>query len=80
MHLPEPASLQDGEGAAQQLQDDVSSMENLHKSNECLSKDSIEQKLMHSDIQHAPAMKMVEKKKPYNKRDRYRFPAMIHSI
>lgn len=42
IYLPEPASLQDSEGAAQQLQDDVTSVEDLQEGNDSLAKDGEE--------------------------------------
>lgn len=63
MYLPEPASLQDGEGAAQQLQNDVASVEDLEKRNKSLAKDGVEQELMYVDVQHVSAMEVVEEKK-----------------
>lgn len=66
MYLPEPASLQDGEGAAQQLQNDVASVEDLHEGNESLAEDGIEQELVHVDVQHSPAMEVVHEKKSCN--------------
>ena len=63
IYLPEPASLQDGEGAAQQLQKDVPSVEDLQEGNESLAKHGIEKELVHVDVQHAPSMEVVEEKK-----------------
>lgn len=63
IYLPEPASLQDSEGAPQQLQNDVASVEDLQGGNKSLSKDGIEQQLMYMDIQHTSAMEVVEEKK-----------------
>lgn len=62
-YLPEPASLQEGEGAAQQLQRDVTAVEDLQEGNKCFTKDGIEKKLMYVDVQHSPTMKVVEEEK-----------------
>lgn len=69
IYLPEPGSLQDSEGAAQQLQNDVASVEDLQEGNQSLAEDSIEKELMHMDIQHAPAMQVVEEKKSWGKKN-----------
>lgn len=63
IYLPEPASLQEGESAAQQLQKDVASVEDLQEGNERLSEDGVEEKLMYVDVQHRPAMEVVEEEK-----------------
>lgn len=62
-YLPEPASLQEREGATQQLQNDVTSVEDLQEGNESIAKDGIEKELMYVDVQHIPAMEVVEEKK-----------------
>lgn len=41
-HLPEPGPLQDGEGAAQQLQQDVATVEDLKEGNQRAAKDRVE--------------------------------------
>lgn len=66
MYLPKPASLQDSEGAAQQFQNNVASVEDLQKGNESLAEDSVEQEQMHVDVQHSPAMEVVQEKKSCN--------------
>lgn len=66
IYLPEPASLQDGEGAAKELQNDVASVEDLQEGNDSLTKDSKEQELMYVDVQHTSAMEVVEEKKSCN--------------
>lgn len=63
IYLPEPAALQDGEGAAQQLQEDVASVEDLQEGNKSATKDGIEKELMDMDVQHTPAMEVVEEEK-----------------
>lgn len=63
IYLPEPGSLQESEGAAQQLQKDVTSVEDLQEGNKSTSKDGIEKELMYVDVQHTPAMEVVEEKK-----------------
>lgn len=63
LYLPEPAPLQDGEGAPQQLQDDVATVEDLQAGNQSLTKDGIEQQQMDMDVQHTSSMEMVEEKK-----------------
>lgn len=62
-YLPEPASLEDGEGAPHQLQNDVTSVEDLQGGDKSLSKDGIEQELMYMDVQHTSAVEVVEEKK-----------------
>lgn len=68
-YLPEPASLQEGEGAAQQLQKDVPSVEDLQEGNERNAKDGIEKELMYMDVQHAPAVEVVEEEKTCQNKD-----------
>lgn len=63
IYLPEPASLQEGESATQQLQKDVASVEDLEEGDKRLAKDGIEKELMHVDVQHSPAMEVVEEEK-----------------
>lgn len=63
MYLPEPASLKQCEAAAQKLQNNVATVEDLQKSNESLAKDGIEQELMQVDVKHTPVMEVVEEKK-----------------
>lgn len=63
IYLPEPAPLQESEGAAQQLQNDVASVEDLQEGNKCVAEDGIEKELMHMDVQHTPAMEVVQEKK-----------------
>lgn len=63
IYLPEPASLQESEGAAQQLQEDVTSVEDLQEGNKSITEDGIEKELMYMDVQHTPAMEVVEEKK-----------------
>lgn len=59
-YLPEPASLQDGEGATQQLQQDVAAVENLQEGNQRAAEDGVEKELVHDDVQHGPAVEVVE--------------------
>lgn len=66
-YLPEPAALQQRERAAQQLQDDVASVEDLQESNESLAKDGKEQELVHVDVQHTPAVEVVQEQKSCQK-------------
>lgn len=63
IYLPEPGSLQESEGAAQQLQKDVTSVEDLQEGNKSASEDGVEKELMYVDVQHTPAMEVVEEKK-----------------
>lgn len=67
-NLPEPAALQECESAAQQLQDDVSAVEDLQEGDQSLTKDGEEQELMQVDVQHAPTMEVVEEEKSCKKK------------
>ncbi len=68
-YLPEPASLQEGERAAKQLQEDVTSVENLQEGDKSVTKDGIKEELMHSDVQHTSAVEVIEEKKSCQKRE-----------
>lgn len=59
-YLPEPASLQDSEGAAQQLQQDVTAVEDLQEGNQRATEDGVEKELVYDDVQHGPAVEVVE--------------------
>lgn len=59
-YLPEPASLQDGEGATQQLQQDVTAVEDLQEGNQRAAEDGVEKELVYEDVQHGPAVEVVE--------------------
>lgn len=59
-YLPEPGSLQDGEGAAQQLKQDVAAVEDLQEGHQCAAEDRVEKQLVHKDVQHGPAVQVVE--------------------
>lgn len=64
-HLPEPGSLQDGEGAAQQLQQDVAAVEDLEEGDERAAKDRVEKQLVHEDVQHGPAVQVVQEEETW---------------
>lgn len=66
-NLPEPGALNHRERAPQQLQNDVASVKDLQEGNKSLSKDRVQKEQMHVDIQHAPAMEVVKKKKSFIK-------------
>lgn len=58
--LPEPGSLKDGQGAAQKLQQDVAAVEDLEEDDHSAAKDGIEKELVHEDVQHRPAVQVVQ--------------------
>lgn len=62
-YLPEPAALQEGEGAAQQLQDHVAPVEDLQERHESLAEDGVEEELVHVHVQQAAAVQVVEENK-----------------
>lgn len=71
IYLPEPASLQEGESATQQLQKDVTSVEDLEEGDKRLAKDGIEKELMYVDVQHSPAMEVVEEEKSCQNKEKF---------
>lgn len=64
-HLPEPGSLQDGEGAAQQLQQNVAAVEDLQEGNQRAAKHRVEKQLVHKHIQHGPAVQVVQEEETW---------------
>lgn len=64
-HLPEPGSLQDGEGAAQQFQQDVAAVEDLEEGHQRAAKDGVEKQLVYKDVQHGPAVQVVQEEETW---------------
>lgn len=64
-YLPEPGPLQDGEGAAQQLQQDVATMENLKEGDQRAAKDRVQKQLVHKDVQHGPPVQVVQEEETW---------------
>lgn len=80
-YLPEPASLQDGEGAAQQLQQDVAAVEDLQEGNQHAAEYGVEKELVYDDVQHGPAVEVVEEEEPWqNKRSKVESKMSVHSF
>lgn len=78
-YLPEPAALQDGEGAAQQLQQDVTAVEDLQEGNQRAAEDGVEKELVYDDVQHGPVVEVVEEEEPCQNKHR-KVGSKIHSF
>jgi len=64
LYLPEPAALQEGQAAAQQLQGRVPSVEDLQERHQGGAEDGEEQQVVHVDVQRAPAVEVEEEQEP----------------
>lgn len=81
VYLPKPASLQDGESAAQQLQQDVTAVEDLQEGNQRAAEDGVEKELVYDDVQHGPAVEVVEEEEScQNKHRKVESKISIHSF
>ena len=65
VYLPEPGALEETEGRPEQLQGDVPPVEHLQEDHQRLAEHAVQQHLVHVDVQHGPAMQVVQEQEAW---------------
>ena len=65
VYLPEPGPLEETESRPEQLQGDVPRVEDLQEDHQRLAEHAVQQHLVHVDVQHVPAMQVVQEQEAW---------------
>ena len=65
VYLPEPGALEETQGRPEQLQDDVPPVKHLQEYHERQAEHTVQQHLVNVDIQHVPAMQVVQEQEAW---------------